>query len=440
MKRILIALAVLLSVQVADAQTKTPEAAKKAVESAEAAAANPKKAAKLATWTKLASAYMDAYSAPAGAAWLGASKQELQILMGNQKPISTENVVVAGDQLVKEVYADKEFYYNVNGQLAIINVTKPVVEDVLAKAAEAYKKAGELDTKGSKSKDIMAGLANVASKYIDDGMNCYQFGDLAKASQLFEKAANVSAIAPLSKVDTTALYNAAYTAWAGKDYERAKNFFEKCLAANYYYDGGEVFAKLGDVYTNLGDAKKGAETLEQGFVKFPQSQSILIGLINYYMTSGEDTDRLFTLIDEAKKNEPNNASLYYVEGNIYKELKNVEKAVESYYKCAEINPEYEFGYIGAGILYYELAIELQEKASNEYDDKKYNELVGQLEQALKNALDPFEKAYAVSKDDQLKVSVAEYLKNIYYRFYSNGPEYEAGYKKYDEVVKSGVAK
>ena len=440
MKRILIALAVLLSVQVADAQTKTPEAAKKAVESAEAAAANPKKAAKLATWTKLASAYMDAYSAPAGAAWLGASKQELQILMGNQKPISTENVVVAGDQLVKEVYADKEFYYNVNGQLAIINVTKPVVEDVLAKAAEAYKKAGELDVKGSKSKDIMAGLANVASKYIDDGMNCYQFGDLAKASQLFEKAVNVSAMAPLSKVDTTALYNAAYTAWAGKDYERAKNFFERCLAANYYYDGGEVFAKLGDVYTNLGDAKKGAETLEQGFVKFPQSQSILIGLINYYMTSGENTDRLFSLIDEAKKNEPNNASLYYVEGNIYKELKNIEKAVESYYKCAEINPEYEFGYIGAGILYYELAIELQEKASNEYDDKKYNELVGQLEQALKNALDPFEKAYAVSKDDQLKVSVAEYLKNIYYRFYSNGPEYEAGYKKYDEVVKSGVAK
>jgi tetratricopeptide (TPR) repeat protein len=440
MKKILIALAVLLSVQVADAQTKTPEAAKKAVESAEAAAANPKKAAKLATWTKLASAYMDAYSAPAGAAWLGASKQELQILMGNQKPISTENVVVAGDQLVKEVYADKEFYYNVNGQLAIINVTKPVVEDVLAKAAEAYKKAGELDVKGSKSKDIMAGLANVASKYIDDGMNCYQFGDLAKASQLFEKAANVSAIAPLSKVDTTALYNAAYTAWAGKDYERAKNFFEKCLAANYYYDGGEVFAKLGDVYTNLGDAKKGAETLEQGFVKFPQSQSILIGLINYYMTSGENTDRLFSLIDEAKKNEPNNASLYYVEGNIYKELKNIEKAVESYYKCAEINPEYEFGYIGAGILYYELAIELQEKAGNELDDKKYNELVGQLEQALKDALDPFEKAYAVSKDDQLKVSVAEYLKNIYYRFYSNGPEYEAGYKKYDEVVKSGVAK
>jgi len=439
MKKILIALAVLLSVQIADAQTKTPEAAKKAVESAKVAAENPKKAAKVATWTKLAAAYMDAYSAPAGAAWLGAGKQELQLLMGNQKPVSVENVTVGGEQLVKEVYADKDFYYNGNGQLVLIDVTKPVYENVLDLAVEAYRKAGEVDVKGSKTKDITEGLANAARKYIDEGMNKYQLGDLAKASQIFEKAAKASATAPLSVVDTTALYNAAYTAWAGKDYERAKTFFEKCLDANYYYENGEVFAKLADVYTNLGDAKKGAETLEQGFVKYPQSQSILIGLINYYISSGENTDRLFTLIDEAKKNEPDNASLYYVEGNIYKELKNVEKAVESYYKCADINPEYEFGYIGAGILYYDLAIELQEKAGNELDDAKYNELVGQLEQALKNALEPFEKAYAISKDNQLKVSIAEYLKNIYYRFYSNGPEYEAGYKKYDEVVKSGVA-
>ena len=54
MKRILIALAVLLSVQMADAQTKTPEAAKKAVEAAKEASQNEKKALKVATWLKLA--------------------------------------------------------------------------------------------------------------------------------------------------------------------------------------------------------------------------------------------------------------------------------------------------------------------------------------------------------------------------------------------------
>ena len=439
MKRILIALAVLLSVQVADAQTKSPEAARKAVESAEAASKDAKKAAKVATWTKLASAYMDAYNAPAGNVWLGAAKQELQLIMGNEKPLSVEEVVLGGDQLVKEVYSNKEFYFSPAGQLVLINVTQPVVEDALGGALEAYKKAYEVDVKQSKTKDILNGLTTIAQKYLDEGMNSYTFGNLEEASLLFEKAVEASATAPLSKVDTTALYNAGYTAWAVKNYERAKGFFEKCLDAGYYYEGGEVYAKLGDIYSNLGDAKKGAEILEQGFVKFPQSQSILIGLINYYISSGENADRLFVLIDEAKKNEPNNASLYYVEGNIYKELKDYDKAVAAYMKCAEINPEYEFGYIGAGILYYELAVELQEKASNELDDKKWMELNEQFEQALKNALEPFEKAYAVSKDNTLKVNVAEYLKNIYYRFSSNGPEYEAGYKKYDEVVKTGQA-
>ncbi|MBO5499433.1 MAG: hypothetical protein J5990_08575 [Bacteroidales bacterium] len=439
MKRILIALAVLVSVQVADAQTKTPEAARKAVENAEAASKDAKKAAKVATWTKLAGAYMDAYNAPAGNAWLGASKQELQLLMGADKPLSTEMTVVGGEQLEKETYSNKEFYYSPAGQLVLINVTKPVVEDALGGALEAYKKAYEVDVKQSKTKDIVAGLAQIAQKYLDEGMNSYSFGNLAEASDLFEKAAIASATAPLSKIDTTAVYNAGYTAWAMKDYERAKGFFEKCLEIGYHYEGGEVFAKLGDVYSNLGDPKKGAETLEQGFVMYPQSQSILIGLINYYMTSGENADRLFVLIDEAKKNEPNNASLYYVEGNIYKELKNTEKAIEAYMKCSEINPEYEFGYIGAGILYYETAIELQEKAANELDDNKYNAIVADFEKALQNAIAPFEQAYNVSKDNGLKVNIAEYLKNIYYRFSSNGPEYEAGYKKYDEVVKTGQA-
>jgi tetratricopeptide (TPR) repeat protein len=437
MKRILIALAVLFSVQVADAQTKTPEVAKKAVEAADAAAQNPKKATKVATWLKLATSYMDAYNAPIGNAWVGASKQELSLLMAGQKPVSVENVVIEGQPFSKEIYADKELYFNQAGQLIIIKVTKPVVEDALAKAIDAYEKAYEVDVKKTKVKDINTGLQTIAQKYLDEGMTCYAFGDMAGASSLFEKAAEASATAPLSVVDTTAIYNAGFTAWAVKDYERAKKFFEQCLANDYYYEGGEVYAKLADVYKNLGDSAKAVQTLENGFTAFPQSQSILIGLINYYIESGENADRLFVLIDEAKKNEPNNASLYYVEGNIHKQLGNVEKAVESYYECAEINPDYEFGYIGAGILFYEKAVELSEKASNEFDDKKYEALVAQVEESLLSALEPFEKAYNVSKDPSLKVSIAEYLKNIYYRFSSKGAQYEEGYNKYNEIVRTG---
>ena len=450
MKRILIALAVLLSVQAADAQVKGAGAALKAVNKAQEATQNEKKAAKPATWLKLAAAYVDAYNAPSGSAWIGAQKQELQLLMGNEKPISTESVVLGGEPCTKDVYADKEFYFNQSGQLVLINVTRPVVENALEGALDAYQKAWAVDVKQSKAKEIKEGLANISRKFLDEGMNCYMFEDYAAASQKFEKAAEASAAAPLSQVDTTALYNAGFTAWMVKDYPRAKTFFEKCLAVNYFYEDGEVFAKLADVNKNLGDNEGSVRVLEEGFAKFPQSQSILIGLINYYVESGSNTDRLFVLINEAKQNEPNNASLYYVEGNIYNELRLKEadpakaeellnKAVAAYDACAGIDPKYAFGHIGKGVMYYNIAIDLQEKASAELDDKKWMALTEQFENALMSALDPFEKAYAASTDNALKVNIAEYLKNIYYRFSTKGPEYEQGYNKYNTIVKEGKA-
>ena len=442
------ALALVLAVQAADAQVKSPEAAKKSLDSAIAASKDAKKAAKVATWTKLASAYMDAYNAPAGSAWVGASKAELQLIMGSEKPLSVESAVLGGEPCTKEVYANKDLYFNQNGQLVMIYVTKPVVEDALAGACQAYAQAYEVDLKKSKLKDITAGLENVAKKYYEDGMNKYMLDDLAGASELFGKAAEASAVAPLSKVDTTALYNAGFTAWMVKDLANAKKYFEACIDAQYYYEGGEVFAKLADVYSQLDNKTAARDILEAGFTKFPQSQSILIGLINYYLTNNEDPNRLFELITLAKANEPNNASLYYVEGNIYVELRKADpengdtyiaKAAEAYDACSTINPEYEFGHIGKGIMYYNIAIELQEKAAAELDDAKWVQLNKQFSEALKNALEPFEKAYAVSKDNGLKVNVAEYLKNIYYRFSSDGPEWEEGYKKYNEVVKTGQA-
>ena len=438
MKRILIALAVLLAVQVADAQVKSPEAAKKAVLAAEEASQNPKKNTKVATWLKLATSYMDAYDAPVGNVLVNSPRVQLQMMMGNEKPTAVEEVVVDGMPFKKEVYSNKNLYFDGTDVLRIVEVTVPVFEDPLAGALAAYAKAYEVDVKQSKTKDIVAGIQAIQQRYFNDGMNQYSLGDYKKAGELIVKAAAASETAPNSVVDTTALYNAGYIYWASKDFDTAKNLFEKCLANNYYYENGEVYAKLGDIYFNLGDKAKGVETLETGFVKFPQSQSILIGLINYYLESGENTDRLFELIGQAKQNEPNNVSLYYVEGNIHKQLGDFDKALAAYKECATVDPNYDFGYHGQGALLYDKAVELSEKAQNELDDAKYQALVKEYEQVLLDAIEPFEKAFEVSQNIQVKLNAAEYLKNIYYRFSSVEDKYMEGYKKYNEYVKANV--
>ena len=400
MKRILIALAVLISVQIADAQVKSPADAKKAVESAAEATANPKKAVKPATWIKL--------------------------------------VNLLGTQYTKQVYETRNYYFSPDGKLAFVEVTKPVYDDALAQALDAYKKAYEVDAKGQKTKDIVAGLQNINQAYQVDAYTQYQLGNYEAASRNFEAAAEAAATEPNNKVDSLAIYNAGFTAELYGDYERVAKFLKKALDIAYYEDG-ETYAKLANACLNLKDTLTAKTVYEEGFEKFPESQSILIGLINYYIQSGDNPEQLFVLLDKAKANEPDNASLYYVEGDIHNKLGNKEKAVEAYRKSTEINPEYEFGYIGIGILYYNEAIEIQDLAAREMDDAKYMALVEEFETALKNAIEPFESAFAVTKDKEIKVNIAEYLKNIYYRFRDENPQYMEAYNKYDTIVKNGVS-
>ena len=432
MKKIFLVLALVASMQVFDAQAqvKSPSAAKSAVEKAEAATTNPKQSQKPATWIKYGKALLDAYDAPAGNLWVGMSRQELQVLGGSDKPLSESVAELGGRQMTKVVFENKNLYFNENGLLEVIEVTKPVVEGALDKDLSAYVEAAKLDPANKKKKDIDAGLTDLAGKYASDAYNAYAFGKMGEASISFEKAAAASATAPLSQIDTNSIYNAGFTAQAAGDNARAKEFYTKCLSLGYHGTDGDTYAKMADVCDKLGDKETAKNYLEEGFKAYPQSQSILVGLINYYVTSGSDTDRLFELLDEAKKNEPNNASLYYVEGNINEKLGKGDAAVASYRKCAEINPAYEFGYIGEGIHFYNLAVAIQDKASLESDDAKYMAMMGEFETALKSCIAPFEKAFELSSDPEVKSSVAEYLKNACFRFRTESPEMQAKYEKY----------
>lgn len=430
MKKILLALAMFAAIQVADAQVKSAADVKKSVEAAEAATQNVKKAVKTATWLKLGQEYVKAYDAPTGNILPGSNKTELTLMMGSEKPVSSEEVTVNNEKYTKDVYADKNLYFNQNGQLVIIEVTKPVYEDALERAVKAYQKAYELDEKHAKDKDVAAAFDYISQKYVSEAFNKYTFGDVATASELFEKAADVEALAPLSKIDTSVIYNAGFTAMAAKDNERALKFFKRCYDLGYYYEGGEVFARLADV-----DTLNTKSYLEEGFSKFPQSQSILIGLINYYLKNNEDPETLFGLLDKAKANEPNNASLFYVEGNIRAQLGQIDKAVVAYEECAKINPEYEYGYIGEGTMFYNHAIELQTKAQEEIDDAKYMALVKEFEESLKSCIAPFEKAFEITKDANIKAGIASYLKNAFYRFREESAENQTKYEKYSEIAK-----
>lgn len=436
MKKVFIAIAALLSVTAINAQqVKTATEVKEAIEAAKAATENPKKAAKAATWTKLGDCYLDAYASAQGNGTLGQSKTEVDVLMAKFRSRGTTSAKVGQDQMTKVSYSTVDYYYNASNLLAMMYVTKPIIKGDLGLAVKAYKKAHEVDAKGQKTKEITSKLNWILSKYDDMAVNAYQLGDYKASSVAFERCFNLGQNELLAKLDTSMIYNAAFTAYLGGDFERAENLFKKTIKYNYYGKDGECFVKLADLAAKKGDKAAQKEYLEKGFEKFPSSQGLIVGLINCYLEAGENTDQIFVLLDKAKKNDPKNASLHYVEGTIHEKLGQGEKAVEAYKRATEVNPGYTYGYIGYALYYFKAADAIGEKAQNELNDAKYNELLKEYETTLKTGIPAMEKAYEVEKDPAMKKNIAAYLKNAWFRFRTADDESKAKYEKYSEAAK-----
>lgn len=430
MKRILLAVAFVLSIGAVSAQPKTPADAKKAVDKAVAASQDAKKSTKPATWVNLAKAYLDAYEQPALNLLAGSPQVEVKLVTKDQKVLETVAFEGTEGQFTVDKYADKDLYYNPAGVLEFWIVTKQAVEgNLLANAADALAKAKEL---GAKEKDYSSIVETIHTKVFTDAFNQYAIGDFAKAEEYFKQA--VSTYAAFGKIDTMTIYYTGLVANMAGNHQSAIDAYKKCIDLKYYQEGS-TFSNLADIYKTLGDKEACEKTLEDGFASYPQSQGILIGLINFYRENNEDPQKLFDLLHTAQVNEPNNASLYYVEGDVNKQLGNIDEAVKSYRKATEVDHNYVFGMLGEGMLFYDKAVEIQDQANNEMDDNKYAALMTEMEETLAKAIKPFEDCFGVSKDIDIKNAAAEYLKNIFFRLREKDESYPALFEKYNNFLK-----
>ena len=431
MKKLFLALALACTLQAAFAQKPDAEM-QKAVDKALAASQDAKKATKAATWMNLAKAYMAAYANPSANVAPGVDKMTFS-MMFKEKPLAVETVEVQGEAFERMSFSHIDVYFNGAGQLAMVNVTQPSVPgDLLGEAAKAYAKAFEL---GAKDKDVAPKMKEIVDDYYNDAFMAYSLGDMAKASDLFKGAADVSRMAPSAEVNDDATYNTAFTALAVKDYARAEEYYNKCLANNYTSDGN-IYASLSEIALAKADTLGAKNYLATGLTAYPDNASILTSLINLYLTTNEDPAKIVELLDEAKKAMPDNPSLYYVEGNIYAGIKKFDEADAAYNKALEINPTYDMAYYGlASVLLKrgeDLVDEMNALDVREY--RKYDQLQAQLIQVYKDAIAPFEKCYENGSSPEVKAAAADFLKRLNFQLRNEDPQYKEAYEKWEAVV------
>ena len=217
------------------------------------------------------------------------------------------------------------------------------------------------------------------------------------------------------------------------DSERAIKYFSKSIEIGNDQNG-DVYSPLAESYKQAGDTLKAKEILAEGFTKYPTNQGILVSLINLYLESKDDPSKVLSLIKVAQQNEPTNASLIYAEGNVYKNLGKFDEAIAAYKKAEEVDPNYLFAPFSLGATYYEQAFELQQQAAQEMDDAKYAELNNKLEECLEASIVPLERAFNLTEDKDIRMAVAEYLKNVFFRFREKNADYKASYDKYVKYI------
>ena len=431
MKKLFFTLALVCSLQFAFAQKPDAEM-QKAVDKALSAAQDAKKATKANTWMNLAKAYWTAYNNPIANIAPGLDKNTFK-MMNKEQPASISNVTIGGEEYEKMQLSHVDVYFNQAGMLAIVDVTHPSVPgDLLGEAAKAYVKAFEL---GAKDKDVDPKLQEVVNAYYNDAFTAYSLGDMAKASDLFKGAADWSLTPPSSVRNDDAAYNCAFTALASKNYDRAVQYYNKCLENGYTSDGN-IYASLSECALAQADTLSAKNYLATGLTAYPDNASILTSLINLYLQTNEDPKKIVELLDEAKKAMPDNPSLYYVEGNILAGVKDYDAALTAYNEALKIEPKYDMAYYGIANVALKKAEDIiaERDALDVREWKKYDELNEQVTKIFEGAIEPFEKCYEVSANPDVKAAAADFLKRLNFQLRGVDPKYQAAYEKWNEIV------
>jgi tetratricopeptide (TPR) repeat protein len=261
----------------------------------------------------------------------------------------------------------------------------------------------------------------------------------------------------LDKKDLETLYYAANYATNGHDYDKALVYYKDLIAQKYTGEGTTYFAKnkisgAEESYANKSDrdglVRLGTHILPRD-EKIPSKKGEIIRNIALILVEQGKTEEAKVALQEARKENPDDAGLIVSEANIYLNLKDAVNYKRLITEALEKNPNDEVLIFNLGVTcananqledaekYYRKAIELKPDFMNAYlnladlvlkpdakiveemnkikgtsdsEMKKYNVLKEQRQKMFYKAMPLYEKAHELDpKDDLVKGN----LKSVY---------------------------
>ncbi len=369
---------------------------------------HPRKSQKDKIWLSRAELMMDIFEINIQYIREGMTVNEAIIMFGNPEEKKTR--LEDGQSVEDYIYERVILTFNDEKALIDYKETDKIHDNPLPLAKEALEKAYELDEKERRTDDIREALGRLKILFEEKAIREFSDQDFSASLNSFEEILDINKMPVMGNVvDTIIFYNAGMAASRADKYERAVKYYEK--AKKYEHPDPNLYVFLESTYMALEDTASALEVLKEGFERFPDSQAILIELINYYLTKGIE-DEALEYLRIAREDDPENVSYVFAEATIYDRMGETDKAVELYEKCIEMDPDFFNAYYNLGGMYYNKAVTMYEESSNILDDDEYLKARAKADSTLLKSLPYMEEAHEIRPDD---IGTLETLKTLYYR-------------------------
>lgn len=278
----------------------------------------------------------------------------------------------------------------------------------LEQALKSYQKALELDKDNDYTREINEKMGNIAFNYMDAGINNFQEKKYEEALTNFEIGIKVKKDF-FNLTDTNGINNCALSAYKSAQYAKAAVYYNQVISLNA--GDARTFIALSNSYLNQNDTTSAIKALGQGIAKYPQDKDLTSRQFNLYLLSGKASEA-YVEAEKSIQLDPTNANLYLNKGILAEQLNKPEEAEASYKKAIELNAGLFDAQYNMGTFYYNQGVDMNRKANDIKDNKKYEAAKKQADEKFKVALPYLEKAFELNRKD---TGVLQSLKVLYSR-------------------------
>lgn len=290
----------------------------------------------------------------------------------------------------------------------------------LAKAKEFMLKAVELNEKGNSkgkgigkfTKDInkaFGELSGIAENYAGKAYESKNY-TASRDAFIFDLWARSQTPDYNELADSSIILNVGVASMQAEDWKTGSEFYLK--AGRLRVGDALSYLRAKYCFEMLKDSINVEATLKEGFEAYPHVTDMINTLINYYIQAKKN-DEALVYLENAIKNDPNNAQYYFARGCL-KERTNVKEAIADYDKAISINPNNFGATYNIGVVYYNEALNKKTEASGIRDNNAYNAMINESNELFKKAVPYFEKASEIAPDKTQKREVLANLQRTYY--------------------------